>query len=76
MSKGTIILIVVILFVIGIVFLISIKGYGLYGYRGYNRAGWFHIGPSVYYGSTSTGSVRAGSISGRTYRGGGIGRGK
>jgi hypothetical protein len=77
MVKGTIILILGILFVLIITFAMSIRGCGVYGRRGYYRPpGLFYFGPRVYNEPVPTGTVRGGSIGGRTYRGGGIGGGK
>ena len=74
--RGTVILIVVVLFIIVMAFVASFKGCGVYGYSGYNRRGWFHMGPHVYYEPVAVGTVRAGSVGGRTFRGGGLGGGK
>ena len=50
------------------------NGYGYMGYRGYNSGPsfWYFGGPSTYYGR----SVRGGSVSGSSVRGGGPGTGK
>ena len=77
MSKGTVILTLVILVVLVLAFTVSIRGCGVYGRRGYHRPpGAFYTAPQIYYAPVLTGSVREGGVGGRSYRGGGIGGGK